>query len=334
VATLIIRRAGILTTVQDLGRPGWGRFGVPASGAMDALAARTANALVGNDPAAAVLELTGPGAALTVSLPDQRDDPPRLVAVAGADLDATITDGAGHARALPPGRAQLVSDGDTLTFPRRRAGARAILGVAGGLAVPRTFASAATDVANQLGGWQGRPLRAGDALPIGNEPASARRVTADDRLPAMLAAAYADPFVLRFIALPLALPWALPLATTKAASFIEATYRVTPRANRVGFRLQREGGPLIADSAAGTLLSEPIAPGTLQLPPDGQPILLMADRQTVGGYPVLGHVIAADLPKAAQLWPGDRVRFAAVTLAEARAELRRQEEAFAFWSSP
>jgi biotin-dependent carboxylase-like uncharacterized protein len=319
---LIIRRAGILTTVQDLGRTGWARFGVPASGAMDALAARTANALVSNDPAAAVLELTGPGAALTVSLPDE---PPRLVAVAGADLDATITDGAGHARALPMGHAQLVSDGETLTFPRRRAGARAIVAVAGGFAVPRTFASAATDVANQLGGWQGRPLRAGDAVPIANAPASARRLTPDDSPPAVLAAAYTDPFVLRFIA--------LPLAITNAASFTEATYRVTPQANRVGFRLQRAGGPLMADTAAGTLLSEPIAPGTLQLPPDGQPILLMADRQTVGGYPVLGHVIAADLPKAAQLWPGDRVRFAAVTLAAARAELRRQEEAFASLSS-
>jgi biotin-dependent carboxylase-like uncharacterized protein len=318
---LLIRRAGILTTVQDLGRPGWGRFGVPASGAMDTLAARTANALVGNDLTAAVLELTGPGAALTMSLPDQPDNPHRLVAVAGADLDAVITDIAGHTRALPLGRAQLVSDGETLTFPRRRAGARAFLGVAGGLAVPRTFASAATDVANQLGGWQGRPMRAGDALPIGNEPVSARGVTADEWVPAMLAAAYADPFVLRFIA--------LLSASAKTASFSDATYRVTPRANRVGFRLQREGGPLIADTAAGTLLSEPIAPGTLQLPPDGQPILLMADRQTVGGYPVLGHVIAADLPKAAQLWPGDGVRFTTVTLAEARAELRRQEEAFA-----
>jgi biotin-dependent carboxylase-like uncharacterized protein len=320
VATLLIRRAGILTTVQDLGRAGWGRFGVPASGAMDALAARTANALVGNDLTAAVLELTGPGAALTVSLPDE---PPRWVAVAGADLDATITDGAGQARPLPMGRAVPVTDGETLTFPRRRAGARAIVSVAGGFAVPRTFASAATDVANQLGGWQGRPLRAGDALPIANAslPAAVRRVTPDDWLPAVLIAPYADPFVLRFIA--------LSSAATNAASFTEATYRLTPQANRVGFRLQREGGPLSADTAAGTLLSEPIAPGTLQLPPDGQPILLMADRQTVGGYPVLGHVIAADLSKAAQLWPGDRVRFAAVTLAEARAELRRQEESFA-----
>jgi allophanate hydrolase subunit 2 len=228
VAMLLIRRAGILTTVQDLGRAGWGRFGVPASGAMDTLAARTANALVGNDLTAPVLELTGPGAALTMSLPDQPDDPHRLVAVAGADLDAVITDVAGRARALPVGRALRISDGETLTFPRRRAGARAILGVAGGLAVPRTFASAATDVTNQLGGWQGRPLRAGDALPIGKEPVSARRVTADDRVLAVLAAAYADPFVLRFIA--------LPSASAKTASFSDATYRVTPRANRVGFR--------------------------------------------------------------------------------------------------
>lgn len=310
-ATLTIVRAGILTTVQDLGRPRWGAFGVPPSGAMDAFAARAANRLVGNAPGAACLELTGAGAALTV-------DEARLIAAAGADLDGQITgdaDGDGAARSLPPWQPALLAPGATLRFAHRRGGARAVLAIAGGLRVDAVLGSAATDVTNHLGGWQGRPLRAGDRLPLGPAaPASgpARAISADT-----VAAVYGDPFRIRFLPAPGATP-------ALAAWLVETPFTVTPQSNRAGFRLRAEGGAPPLDGPPAERLSEPIAPGTIQLPPDGQPILLMADRQTIGGYAVAGHVIAADLPRAAQLWPGDRFHFAAVAPAEARRLLRQQ----------
>jgi antagonist of KipI len=130
---------------------------------------------------------------------------------------------------------------------------------------------------------------------------------------------------LRFIAAP-----AAPSATL--AAFVETWFVVTPQSNRIGFRLRSDSGaPIPMAAPAADLLSEPLAPGTLQLPPDGQPILLMADRQTVGGYPILGHVISADRPKAAQLWPGDRIRFASVSLDDARAQLQAQTVAMTAW---
>ena len=316
--TLLVRHAGILTTIQDLGRPGWGAFGVPVSGAMDTLALRAANALVGNRPGSAALELTGPGASLTFAL-----DEPRLLAVAGADLEATITDGAGAWRALPSWQAAVVANGETLRFPRRRTGARALLAVAGAIDVGRRFGATATDVANRIGGADGRPLRAGDRLTLGGPSKRPTRTSAP--LPAALATAYLDPWRLRFI----------PTPTATAAQldwFTGASFLVTPQGNRIGFRLRSaDGAPLPDAGPIAGGLSEPIAPGTLQVPPDGQPILLMADRQTVGGYPVLGHVISADLPKAAQLWPGDSIRFGAITVAEAREHLWAQHAAFAVW---
>ena len=311
MATLTIVRAGILTTVQDLGRAGWGAFGVPASGAMDVLAARAANQLAGNPPGAAVLELTGPGAALTI-------DEARVVAVAGADLDGQIC-GEGDARPLPPFQPAWFPPGSTLRFARRRGGARAALAIAGGLDVAAVLGSASTDVGNRLGGWQGRALRAGDRLALGPAPAPdaplALAFPAD-----AVAAVYDDPFRIRFLP--------APGATPALGAWLEATpFSVTPQSNRVGFRLRAEGAAPPVDAAGGERLSEPIAPGAIQLPPDGQPILLMADRQTIGGYAVAGHVIAADLSRAAQLWPGDRFRFAAVAPAEARRLLLHQAAA-------
>ena len=316
MATLLVARAGILTTVQDLGRRGWGAFGVPVSGAMDAIAARIANTLVGNPPDAPLLELTGPGAVLAV-------DEARVIAVTGADLGAVINDGGSEEQPLPRWQATTLSPGQMLRFSQRRAGARAILAVAGGLTIEPRFGSAATDVTNTLGGWEGRPLRAGDHLPLGSPPA--RAPSSPRPLPAdVVAAVYEDPYRLRFLP--------PPRPTRALTAWLEATpFLVTPQSNRVGFRLRAEGAATPVDSAPGDLVSEPIAPGTLQLPPDGHPILLMADRQTIGGYPIAGHVIAADLSRAAQLWPGDRLRLVAVSAAEARLPLRQQADALARW---
>jgi biotin-dependent carboxylase-like uncharacterized protein len=200
-----------------------------------------------------------------------------------------------------------------LAFGPRRQGARCYLAVAGGIAVSQVFGSGATDLGAGIGGVDGRPLRAGDELSLGAAPVK----PAGDLHPALLAA-WADPFTLRFVP--------EDEGPCDLAAFTGEAWRVSPRSDRTGYRLD---GPALPVPASATMVSEPIAPGTIQLPPDGRPILLMADCQTVGGYPRLGAVIAADLPKAAQLWLGHEVRFAPVTLAAARAVLAEQRELLA-----
>jgi biotin-dependent carboxylase-like uncharacterized protein len=289
-------RPGVLLTVQDLGRPALGRFGISPAGAMDPLALRLANRLVGNAVDTAALEVTGPGAEL-LFLGEAR------LAIGGADLGATL-DGAPFA-AWQVGHCR---DGAVLRFGTRSRGARAVLAIGGGLAVPRVMGSASVDLDAGLGGGR---LTRGQRLPLGETP------PVSPIHPAALAtvlAAYADPFHLRFVTGD---DPAVPGETT--ALFRRVPFVVSDRSNRTGYRLT---GPILPVDAAADRLSEPVAPGALQLPPDGQPILLMADRQTTGGYPCLGHLIAADRPKAAQLWPGDRIDFAAVSLEQAQRAAR------------
>jgi biotin-dependent carboxylase-like uncharacterized protein len=275
---LEVVRPGLLTTVQDLGRPGLGRFGVSPAGAMDPLALTGANALVGNARGAPALELTGPGAAF-------RFHGAATVAIGGADLDPRL-----DATPFGPWRAVPAGDGALLTFEARRRGARAILAVAGGLVAPLALGSASADLDAGLG--SGRLAR-GQRLEIG----PARGVPA----PPPPLDAYDDPFCLGFV------PDQDPAVTAAcAALFLATEWRVSDRSNRTGYRLT---GPPLPVLPAADRLSEPVAPGLIQLPPDGTPILLMADRQTTGGYPRLGFLSAADRPKAAQLWPGDRIRF-------------------------
>jgi antagonist of KipI len=201
-----------------------------------------------------------------------------------------------------------------LRFGARVQGARAYVAVAGGLArSARPFlGSVATDIETGLGGLSGKPLRVGDVLRLEPQPPFQPR-----RLQAGWERGDEPRDVVRFI----------PEAGTRLPSeslerFTASRFRISPRSNRVGYRL--EGAPLPTE-ATGMQLSEPVAPGAIQLPPDGNPIVLMADRQTTGGYPRLGHVIRADVPKLAQLWLGDGVSFRAVSLEEARQALREQQ---------
>jgi biotin-dependent carboxylase-like uncharacterized protein len=307
---LVVERPGVLLTVQDLGRAGRGlaRLGVSPSGAMDPLAARLGNALAGNDPGAALLEVTGAGA--VIALDGARG---ARVALAGADLDASV-DGA----SLPPGRAAVVPPGGVIRFGSRRRGARAYLAVHGGIAVARTLGSAATDLPARIGGLDGSPLAAGARLPVGDGGAGS---AGSPPAPSLATAAaglaarwYEPPFRLRYV----------PGEDPRALLLDGAGYAVTPRSDRSGYRLA--GPPLPSAAGDGERLSEGVPPAAIQLPPDGQPILLMSDRQTVGGYPLLGAVIRADVPRAAQLWPGDRITFAAIDGTEAAALARSQEE--------
>ncbi|NWG00375.1 MAG: biotin-dependent carboxyltransferase family protein [Thermoanaerobaculaceae bacterium] len=295
---LLVHRPGLLTTVQDLGRPGLGRFGVSPSGAMDPFALRIANRLLGNADDAPALEVTGVGAEIEFL-------GAAAFALAGANLGATL-DGV----PLEPWTTQFARAGAVLRFGRRQQGARCYLAFPGGLAVPKVLGSAATDLDAGIGGVAGRALAAGDRLSVaGGSNATARRARLSVRR------AYAPPFELRFV------PKA-GRAAAAARALEAASYRLSPHANRTGYRFQ---GPPLPVSPRADAFSEPVPPGAIQVPPDGQPILLMADRPTVGGYEVVGCVIAADIPKAAQLWPGHGVRFRAVSAATARQAHRELE---------
>jgi biotin-dependent carboxylase-like uncharacterized protein len=306
-----VERPGALATIQDLGRPGLGRFGVSPSGALDPLSLRLANRLVGNAEGAAALELTGPGAALRFSAA-------ALCALGGGDLGARL-DG----RAIPPARAFVVRAGGRLELTARARGGRVVLAVAGGLEAPLAFGSAATDLAGGLGPHGGARLARGARLVAPGVPREPPPRPDAARLAALLRDAYegARPSLLRVV-----LEDDPDLHPDATARLLGATFRVSPRANRAAFQL--ETSPPLPTAAAGgrpDRLSEGIAPGAIQLPPDGRPLLLLADRNTVGGYPCLGHLAAVDRPRAAQLLPGDEVRFAEVAVADAHRLLAARE---------
>lgn len=302
-ATLEVLR-GLLVTVQDLGRPAAQRYGVPLSGAMDRFALEIANRLVGNAPDAAGLEITAGGAAFRLRAPT-------LLALTGADLSATLDDWP-----LPAWTAIFARAGSVLSLPGRRAGwgARAYLALAGGVAVPTLLDSASTCLPGAFGGLDGRPLRTGDVLAC--RPHSRDLLALiGQRWPAQARPRYMEPPLLRVLPGP-------HLDCFVAGAFeqlVTRPLRVSTSANRMGYRL--ESAPLRYGGACN-LASFGVFPGVIQVPPDGQPILLMADAQPSGGYPLIAVVIGPDLPLAAQLLPGDRLRFAATTLDEALAAWR------------
>ena len=318
--TVHVLRPGLLSTVQDGGRHGWAALGVGSAGPMDDGAFRLANALAGNPPGAPALEITLIG-------PRLRFDDAATVALAGADFDARI-DG----EPLPGWRPVRVGAGAVLDCGRARRGARAWLAIGGGIAAGVVLGSAATDLNARLGPFGGRPLAAGDALPVatpaGAEPSgrSARPSRAAARPHAnwsLDARPWFDPDTARPLRLVRGTHFDALDAASRRALFA-AEFRIGAESNRVGFRLE---GPRLALSAPLEPVSEPLAAGTLQLPPGGQPIALMAEHPTVGGYPRIGHVAAIDLARLAQRRPGDPVRFAPIGLDDAQTRyLERERE--------
>jgi biotin-dependent carboxylase-like uncharacterized protein len=282
---------GPLATVQDLGRSGALIYGVPRGGAMDIFALQAANLLVGNPPDAAAIELTAGG--------ELRFLAPSAFALAGADLAATL-DG----RPAPSWATAYAPAGARLRLAGRRGGwgARAYLALAGGIDVPLVLGARGTSLSGGFGGLGGRALAKGDqlrALPAG--PTSPELLAR--RWPAAQRPAYGPQPSLRLIAGP----HVGLLAAGALELLLAGDYQVSPTANRQGYRLE---GPRLGHAGPTSIASLGVVPGVIQVPPDGQPILLMADAQTTGGYPIVGCVISADLPLAAQLLPGDRLRFA------------------------
>jgi len=274
VAGLTVVRAGPLTTVQDLGRPGHAHLGVPRSGAADRSALRRANRMAGNPEGAAGLETTLLG--VTVRLGEAR-----WLAAAGAEAEVTV-DG-------EPVRSPFrAGAGATVTVGRARRGLRSYLAVGGGIAVPPTLGSRSTD---RLSGLGPDPLRDGDTLPLG-PPTEPGDPAADPALPA-------EP-VLRLRPGPRD-DWFAGTGPLAAGP-----YQVQTDSDRVGLRL---AGPELTRTRTAELPSEGLVPGAVQVPADGRPVLFLADHPTTGGYPLIGVVHPGDLWLAAQARPGARLRF-------------------------
>jgi allophanate hydrolase subunit 2 len=335
--TLVVLEPGILTTVQDLGRPGLGAVGLPPGGAADRWSMGVANRLLGNPPDAAVLEMTLAG-------PVVRAEQAVVLAVAGADLGAVV---AGSGRRVPPGTTVSLAAGDVLAFPGPAAdGIRAYLAVPGGIDVPVVLGSRATALPAGFGGTDGRPLRSGDRLKSlatgtgrrgapgpGPEPGAATEpamaptgaTSGAVRWPGPLHAAAADPrdpdpSVIRVMPGP----HATGAGAAAFAALLAGSWRVALASDRAGLRL---AGPALPGSHTGTLASHGVTWGSVQVPPDGWPIVLLADHQPTGGYPVVAVAILADHPRLGQLGPGDALHFVRCDVAGAVAALRAQQAA-------
>ena len=306
--SLIVERAGFLTSVQDLGRTGFRESGVSLGGALDPFGLRVANLLVGNDERAAGIEITLGGLRL-------RFENDHLVAWCGGDFDARL-----GSTALPAGHAALVQSGGKLKFGRSQLGCRCWLAISGGIDRPVVLGSRSTDLRGHFGGFEGRTLHDGDTLPLGSHPVSSVAAAAISSWTAphdWVSPAKREP-VLRFIR---GVDWkrfdglSLERLTSEA-------FTVSTDSDRMGARLE---GPELHRVEESDLISEAVAPGTIQVPPGGKPILLLGDCQTIGGYPKIAHVITVDLGVAAQIRAGDHVRFSEVSLVDAHRLLLERE---------
>ncbi|MBD2843722.1 biotin-dependent carboxyltransferase [Paenibacillus sp. IB182496] len=317
--SLKIHKPGLLTTVQDLGRHGAQKYGVIVSGAMDGFALRTANLLVGNEEHAAGLEVTMVG-------PEIELEDPTLLSVCGGDLRPRL-DG----EPVPLWRTIYAGRGSRLAFGGMTgAGCRAYVAFAGGIDVPERMQSRSTYLRAAIGGYEGRPLRAQDRVPLGRLSLrnanlllaieAQRSSVSGWTVAAELRPQYGGETTVRF------------LPGEEYGLFDEASrarlerepFQVLPQSDRMGYRLTGPGLNLVRKTE---MVSAAVTFGTMQVPPDGNPIVLMADRQTSGGYPKLAQVLSADLPLLAQANLGERVRFRRVSLAEAEQAIIKRERA-------
>jgi biotin-dependent carboxylase-like uncharacterized protein len=288
-----VRHAGLCDLVMDQGRPGRGALGVPVGGAADPAALAAANRLVGNDECAAGLEIM-------LSGPSLRFPGGGVVALTGARFAASRDCGA----PLPWNETLMLGAGETLTVAGAVGGCRCWLAVRGGVAVPSVMGSRSTFLPGAFGGYLGRPLRSGDALVIGADVGKVRLLRAS---PPSRGAGDAP---LRVVAGP----QACQFGDDALAAFFRGRFLVTAASDRRGLRLT---GPAVTHAAA-ELLSQGVLPGAVQVPPDGQPIILGWDGPVTGGYPVIAAVISADLPRLAQLRPGDGLGFSTIEVDVAR----------------
>ncbi len=314
--TVKVLHPGLLTTIQDLGRYGSQKYGVIVSGAMDSYSLRIANLLVGNDEGEGALEITLFGTTLQF----ERD---LLIAITGGDLLTTI-DG----EVAPTWRPILMRKGSVLQFKSAIKGCRAYVAFAGGIAIPKVMESKSTYLRAGIGGFQGRALQKGDTLECGE------------------ISNLGQSFVQQLEQMKSHFTWAvnynalINLQPTQTIRILKGTeydrfdeksqqtlvsepYTITTQADRMGYRLE---GPVLSLAEPFELLSESVTYGTIQVPPNGQPIILMADRQTTGGYPKISQIISADLSSLAQLQPTSTIHFKGLSHEEAEMELLKKEQ--------
>ena len=302
-AALRVISPGLMTTLQDLGRPGYQRLGIPVSGALDPISLRAANRIVGNPAATAALEIAYQGPVLAVEADSIR------IALAGAGAPVDILDENDAARRIALLQSVRLVRGQRLRVGAL-AGAVAYLAVEGGFAVEPMLGSRSTYTRAGIGGFAGRAVAIGDLLPLA-------RQTVDDREERMLPLLdLASPARYRVVLGP------QDDYFTEAAirTLLDATYTVSPATDRMGMRLD---GPKLEHAKGFNIVSDGIAPGAIQVPGNGLPIVLLADRQTTGGYPKVAAVISADLPALGRLMPGAKVAFQAVGIDEAEAARRQ-----------
>lgn len=304
-----VEQPGLLTTVQDLGRLGAIAGGVPPGGAMDRFAHRASNLLVGNAPGDATLECTISGPSLVAVAGC-------TIAICGADLAPSVS-----GDEAPAWTSFHMAEGDRLSFAGRRLGARTYIAVAGGFDCDRWLGSRSTYLLAKRGGMHGRALAAGDVLEVAAERTADEGRSLDPSLRpdygARTLQAIAGPHIKR-------------LDAGGRQGLFGGEWRLSTDSNRMGARL--EGAPLT--TVRDEVLSFGLVAGAIQLPPSGQPILLLADHQTAGGYPVVATVVTASMPIAGQLVPGDEVRFELVTAAKANVRRQAMNQALASLSAP
>lgn len=304
---IVINRGGSLTTIQDLGRVGYQNQGFAVSGAMDHRACRLANLLLDNELNAAMLEVTLVGPKLIFTEPN-------CFVVTGADLHATIND-----NALVVNQVYVAEPGDVVEFPVRfsKQGVRSYIGFAGGLNVPEFMGSRSTYLKGSLGGFHGRALKTGDEIgflaPRHILPKIGRRFIPEN---------FSDVYGGHEVTIRVILgPQEDAFTDDGLDAFFHSEYVATPYMDRMGARLE---GPEIEHKGRADLVSDGIAFGAVQVPQNGKPIILMADRQSTGGYTKIANVISVDLPKIAQRLAGDKIRFQAVTVEQAQQLLREE----------
>ncbi|WP_090553437.1 5-oxoprolinase subunit C family protein [Natronincola ferrireducens] len=301
-------KAGLLTLVQDQGRNGYQQYGVPVSGVMDNFAYRIANILVGNHEEAAVIEATlvGPG----IEFLDEG-----VIAITGGNLSPEV-----NGKPIPMGKSVFVKSGDRLDFKAIKAGCRSYIAFAGGIDVPAIMGSKSTYTRGNIGGYEGRGLKVGDVITLASPHKPLKELVGKWIQQELYS--YTNTVEVRVVAGP----QEDAFTQEGIATFYNTEYTVTNECDRMGYRLSGKG---IQHKEGSDIISDGIAMGAIQVPGHGMPIIMMADRQTTGGYTKIANVITVDFPKIAQAKPGDKIIFKKVAVEEAHSLLKEVEEKIA-----
>ena len=311
---------GLLTSIQDLGRSGYQKYGVIVSGGMDSYSLRLANLLVGNEEGEGVLEITLVGPTLLL-------EEDVLLAITGGNLSPTI-----NGQPIPTGRPILVKQGSILKFGVCQSGCRAYLAVRGGYNIPEVMGSKSTYIRAGIGGYQGRALLAGDVLSVKELQADLPLLVSLSKKLGSHSFSFTSWYVGKFYTPQKFQEYIIRVmpssqfeffTSDSREQFFQQAFKITTQSDRMGYRL---AGPRLRLTEPLEMVSEAVALGTIQVPPDGNPIVLLADRQTVGGYPKIAQVAGVDNANLAQIKPGGTILFQEISLAEAEGLYMAREE--------